>query len=112
MSASPTELVAECGAAAIEARPIWARYHAICSGVSSLAWAMPGVNSAAARAREELEDSLIMPGMFLAHYLRGPESASIRGRVVPSYPPRAGSCQGEERVFRSWDRRRGGKSGC
>src|SRR3546814_7778314 len=65
ISASPTELVAEGGAADIEARPIWARYHAICSGVSSLAWAMPGVNSAAARAREEIEDSLIMPGMLI-----------------------------------------------
>src|SRR3546814_7706295 len=64
ISASPTELVALGGAVETDASPIWARYQAICSGVSSLAEAMPGINRAAARARRDMGDRRIMHGMI------------------------------------------------
>src|SRR5690606_30922285 len=72
-TASPTGLVALGGLVDTEARPICARYQAICSGVSSPAEAIPGMKRAAARARREMEDRSDMPGMIVANSLQRAE---------------------------------------
>ena len=63
----------EGGAPDCAASPIWARYHAICSGVSSLAWAAAGRRRAAASAKREMRGSEIMPAIVMPNSLRGAE---------------------------------------
>ena len=55
------------------ASPIWARYQAICSGVSSLAFAAVGMSRAMASARREMRGSVFMPCMLVPNSLRGAE---------------------------------------
>src|SRR3546814_16931911 len=72
ITASPTEL-GDGGGPETDASPIWARYQAICSGVSSLAVAAVGMGRAAASARRDILGSEIIPAIVIANSLRGAE---------------------------------------
>src|SRR3546814_15351509 len=87
ITASPTEL-GDGGGPETDASPIWARYQAICSGVSSIAVAAVGMSRAAASAMRDILGSEIIPAIVIANSLRVAEYTSHI--VVPAGSYRSG----------------------